>query len=58
MILAVFDIDGTLTDTSKIDAACYVQAFQETFGIPMPASRQRSSPEHLGEQPGKKIWNP
>jgi phosphoglycolate phosphatase-like HAD superfamily hydrolase len=31
--LVIFDIDGTLTDTSGIDASCYVRAFKEEFGI-------------------------
>jgi phosphoglycolate phosphatase-like HAD superfamily hydrolase len=31
--LAVFDIDGTLTDTNSVDDECYVQAVAETFGL-------------------------
>lgn len=33
MNLAIFDIDGTLTNTSKIDAECYVRAFRNSLGI-------------------------
>ena len=35
-MLIVFDIDGTLTRTSEVDAALYAQAFFDTFGIPLP----------------------
>lgn len=33
MNLAIFDIDGTLTDTNQVDAACYLQAAEQEFGI-------------------------
>ncbi|MFQ5651558.1 MAG: HAD family hydrolase [bacterium] len=33
MNLAIFDIDGTLTATSKVDSDCYVQAFKEEFRL-------------------------
>jgi len=35
-MLVVFDIDGTLTRTSDVDAALYAQAFLDTFGLPLP----------------------
>ncbi len=31
--LALFDIDGTLTDTNHIDCVCFVEALREEFGI-------------------------
>jgi phosphoglycolate phosphatase-like HAD superfamily hydrolase len=31
--LAVFDIDGTLTDTNAVDAACFFRAVGETLGL-------------------------
>jgi phosphoglycolate phosphatase-like HAD superfamily hydrolase len=31
--LAVFDIDGTLTQSTELDDRCYVRAMQEVFGI-------------------------
>jgi len=31
--LVVFDIDGTLTDTNKVDNQCYWQAVSEVFGL-------------------------
>lgn len=34
MILVVFDIDGTLVDTSKVDGECYLGAMVKAFGIP------------------------
>ncbi len=33
MKLAIFDIDGTLTATSKADADCYVQVFKDQFNL-------------------------
>jgi phosphoglycolate phosphatase-like HAD superfamily hydrolase len=33
MNLAVFDIDGTLTDTNQVDALCYVRALEQEFGL-------------------------
>jgi len=33
MQLVIFDIDGTLTDTNKVDADCFVRAFYEEFNI-------------------------
>ena len=33
MQLAIFDIDGTLTDTNAADNACFLQAFEEALGI-------------------------
>ncbi len=31
--LAIFDIDGTLTETNALDSSCYARAIQETLGI-------------------------
>jgi phosphoglycolate phosphatase-like HAD superfamily hydrolase len=33
MQLAIFDLDGTLTRTTRADADCYVRAVRESFGI-------------------------
>jgi len=33
MNLAIFDIDGTLTESNDIDDACYVQEFEDVLGI-------------------------
>ena len=33
MNLAIFDIDGTLTDTNAVDEACFVEAVSGTLGI-------------------------
>ncbi len=38
MQLAIFDIDGTLTATSKVDADCYVQAVKDVFSIDVDGS--------------------
>ena len=32
-MLAIFDIDGTICDTQDVEGRCYVQAFEETFGV-------------------------
>lgn len=41
MTAILFDIDGTLTDTKKVDDACFIQAFETVFGIDI--SRQNWS---------------
>ena len=33
MTAIIFDIDGTLTNTTKVDDKCFIQAFQHIFGI-------------------------
>ncbi len=33
MKLIIFDIDGTLTDTKKVDDICFIDAFDKTFDI-------------------------
>lgn len=33
MKLVIFDVDGTLTDTNGVDDNCYLQAFEDAFGI-------------------------
>jgi beta-phosphoglucomutase-like phosphatase (HAD superfamily) len=33
MIIIIFDIDGTLTDTTKVDDKCFMKAFKNVFGI-------------------------
>ncbi len=33
MNLAIFDIDGTLTETNDVDTVCFVQAFADTHAI-------------------------
>ncbi len=30
---AIFDVDGTLTDTNRVDADCYIAAVESVFGI-------------------------
>lgn len=32
-MIAIFDIDGTLTESQAIDNACFVRAFADAFGI-------------------------
>ncbi|QTD38046.1 HAD hydrolase-like protein [Polaribacter batillariae] len=33
MVAIIFDIDGTLTDTTKVDDKCFIEAFNNIFGI-------------------------
>ncbi len=33
MQLVMFDIDGTLTETMKVDEECFVRSFAEVFGF-------------------------
>lgn len=35
-MIAVFDIDGTLTDTMGVDIECYISAVREVVGIDVP----------------------
>ena len=43
--LAVFDIDGTLTDTNSVDDECYVQAVAETLGLDPQSLDWSDAPE-------------
>jgi beta-phosphoglucomutase-like phosphatase (HAD superfamily) len=33
MHLVMFDIDGTLTETMKVDEECFVRSFKDVFGF-------------------------
>jgi beta-phosphoglucomutase-like phosphatase (HAD superfamily) len=33
MRLVIFDIDGTLTETVKVDEECFVRSFTDVFGF-------------------------
>src|SRR5215467_9083836 len=33
MHLVMFDIDGTLTETMKVDGECFVRSFMDVFGF-------------------------
>src|SRR4029077_4215652 len=33
MQLVMFDIDGTLTETKKVDEECFVRSFKDVFGL-------------------------
>ena len=33
MHLVMFDIDGTLTETMKVDEECFVDSFKDVFGF-------------------------
>ncbi|MCC6488373.1 MAG: HAD hydrolase-like protein [Candidatus Hydrogenedentes bacterium] len=42
MKLVLFDIDGTLTATSRTDNACYARAFERAFGKQLPTTDWRA----------------
>ncbi len=44
--LAIFDIDGTLTDTNVVDDTCYRAAVAETIGLPVSAIDWTGTPHH------------
>jgi phosphoglycolate phosphatase-like HAD superfamily hydrolase len=33
MHLVMFDVDGTLTETMKVDEQCFVRSFKDVFGL-------------------------
>jgi phosphoglycolate phosphatase-like HAD superfamily hydrolase len=37
-MLVLFDVDGTLTATSAVDAEVYAQSFQAVFGVALPTT--------------------
>ncbi len=44
MRLVIFDIDGTLTQTSRVDEICFTRAFTETHGIDVIAEHWLGCP--------------
>ena len=44
--LAIFDIDGTLTNTNTVDDTCYRAAVAETIGLPVSAIDWTGAPHH------------
>jgi len=44
MKLVIFDIDGTLTQTSRVDEICFVRAFADTHGIDVIADHWINCP--------------
>ena len=39
MNLAIFDIDGILTESAAVDEVCFVQAFRDVLGVSVCESR-------------------
>lgn len=37
-MLALFDVDGTITETTEVDAELYARAFREVFGVALPST--------------------
>lgn len=44
MKLVIFDIDGTLTQTSRVDEICFARAFSDTHGVNVIAGQWISCP--------------
>ena len=44
MKLVIFDIDGTLTQTSRVDEICFTRAFADTHGVKIIADHWISCP--------------
>lgn len=47
MRLAVFDVDGTLTDTNEVDGHCYAAALERCFGFDDPSGFDWAEFEHV-----------
>ena len=39
MKFVIFDIDGTLTDTKKVEDKCFMKAFKQAFGIDITSQK-------------------
>ncbi len=48
MKLVIFDIDGTLTQTSRVDEICFIRAFADTHGINLIADHWINCP-HISD---------
>jgi len=44
MIFVIFDIDGTLVHSNKIDSQCFADAYEAVFGRPFPSIDWRDYP--------------
>lgn len=44
MILIIFDIDGTLVHSNKIDSQCFAQSYEQVFGQSFPSIDWRDYP--------------
>jgi beta-phosphoglucomutase-like phosphatase (HAD superfamily) len=52
MHLVMFDIDGTLTETMKVDEECFVRSFDDVFGFTdlMTIRQPRQTTRRTGNQ--------
>lgn len=44
MKLIIFDIDGTLVYSNKVDSQCFADTYQEVYGLPFPSIDWRRYP--------------
>jgi len=44
MILVIFDVDGTLVFSEKLDSKCFATTYQEVYGLPFPTIDWRKYP--------------
>ena len=47
MKFVIFDIDGTLTDTKKVDDKCFISAFEKTFQIEQRSYNDKNKKSRL-----------
>ncbi len=44
MIFVIFDIDGTLVHSNKVDSQCFADSYETVFGQPLPSIDWRNYP--------------
>lgn len=44
MILIIFDVDGTLVFSEKLDSKCFATTYQQVYGLPFPTIDWRKYP--------------
>ena len=44
MILIIFDVDGTLVFSEKLDSRCFATTYQQVYGLPFPTIDWRKYP--------------
>lgn len=44
MIFVIFDIDGTLVHSNKVDSQCFADSYASVFGLPIPSIDWRDYP--------------
>ena len=55
--LAIFDIDGTLTNTNAVDGACYRSAVAEALGVSERALDRKTAPHFSDRGIYEWLWD-